>query len=149
LAPPSQVQQQQRSGRVPIGGWSEPAPTNAPVADEPVEAVFRMNENPILPARIFFFFSPLFYPKIFPLLPTTYLPPPTYHLPPPSYLPPTNPSAPHSIARAPKTLSESKLGPRELGARAWSRGAWSKSRGALLGAGASSRGAAGAHAKPR
>jgi hypothetical protein len=78
-------------------GWSELAATNAPVADEPVEAVFQMNENPILPARIFFFFPPLLYPKIFPpptspLLPTIYLPPPTYHLPPPSYLPPTNPS---------------------------------------------------------
>jgi len=31
-------------------GWSELAPTNAPVADEPVEAVFWMDENPILPA---------------------------------------------------------------------------------------------------
>ncbi len=67
----------------PNQGWSELVATNAPVADEPVEAVFRMNENPILPARIFIFFPPLLYPKIFPLLPTTYLPPPTYHLPTP------------------------------------------------------------------
>ncbi len=76
-------------------GWSELAPTNAPVADELVEAVFWMDENPILPARFFFFFPPLLYPKIFPR--------PTYHLPPPSYLPPTNPTPPHSIARALKT----------------------------------------------
>jgi hypothetical protein len=109
LAPPSQVQQQQRSGRVPIGGWSEPAPTNAPVADEPVEAVFRMNENPILPARIFFFFSPLLYPKIFP--------PPTYHLPPPSYLPPTNPSPPSLHRQSSRDVERE---------RAWSRGAWSR-----------------------
>jgi len=61
-----------------------------------------MNENPILPARIIIFFPPLLYPKIFP--------PPTYLLPPPSYLPPTNPSPPHSIARAPETLSGNKLG---------------------------------------
>jgi hypothetical protein len=54
-----------------------------------------MDENPILPARFFFFFPPLLYPKIFPR--------PTYHLPPPSYLPPTNPTPPHSIARALKT----------------------------------------------
>ncbi len=68
-------------GRVPTGpvraghGWSELVATNARVADEPVDAVFRMNENPILPARIFIFFSPLLYPKIFPC--------PTYHLPTP------------------------------------------------------------------
>ncbi len=97
-------------------GWTELAATNAPVADEPVEAVFRMNENPILPTWIFFFFPPLLYPKIFPpptspLLPTTYQPLP-----------------PHSIARAPETLNKSELG-------AWSR----------LGAGASLElGAAGA-----
>jgi len=36
--------------RVVVVGWSELAPTNAPVADEPVEAVFWMDENPILPA---------------------------------------------------------------------------------------------------
>jgi hypothetical protein len=45
-----------------------------------------MDENPILPARFFFFFPPLLYPKIFPR--------PTYHLPPPSYLPPTTPTPP-------------------------------------------------------
>ncbi len=117
-------------------GWSELAATNAPVADEPVEAVFRMNENPILPARIFFFFHLFSTPKFSPLLPTTSLPPPTYHLPPPSYLPPTSPLLPttyqplppHSITRAPETLSGSELG------------AWSQ-----LGAGASLElGAAGA-----
>jgi hypothetical protein len=94
-------------------GWSELAPTNAPVADEPVEAVFWMDENPILPARFFFFFSHLFStPKFYPVLPTTYLTPsylpptsprPPYHLPPPSYLPPTNPTPPHSIAGVPET----------------------------------------------
>ncbi len=71
-------------------GWSELAPTNAPVADEPVEAVFRMNENPILPTRIYFF-STSSLPQNFP---PSYLPPPTYHLPPPSYLPPTSPLTP-------------------------------------------------------
>ncbi len=76
-------------------GWSELAATNAPVADEPVEAVFRMNENPILPAQIFYFFSTSSLPQNFPpLLPTTSLPPPTYHLPPPSYLPPPSPLLP-------------------------------------------------------
>jgi hypothetical protein len=83
---------------LPLDGWSELAATNAPIADEPVEAVFRMNKNPILPARIIFFFPPLLYPKIFPL-PTYFLPPlsylpstshpPTYHLPTP---PPLTPS---------------------------------------------------------
>ncbi len=77
----------------------------------------------------FYFFFHLFStPKFSPLLPTTSFPPPTYHLPPPSYLPPTSPLLPttyqplppHSIARAPETLSGSELG-------AWSR----------LGAGAS------------
>jgi len=94
-------------------GWSEPAATNAPVADEPVEAVFRMNKNLILPVRIYIYFPPLLYPKIFP--------PPTYLLPPPSYLPPTNPSPPHSIVRAQETSSGSELGGElggELGARA-------------------------------
>ncbi len=59
-----------------------------------------MNENPILPARIFFFFPPLFYPKIFPR--------PTYHLPTPP------PSLHQPELLAPETLSESELG-------AWSR----------------------------
>jgi hypothetical protein len=35
-------------------GWSELAPTNAPVEDEPVQPVLRMN---ILPARCVFFFT--------------------------------------------------------------------------------------------
>jgi len=47
-------------------GWSELAATNAPVEDERVQPVLRMN---ILPARGVFFFSPLLCP--------TYLPPPT------------------------------------------------------------------------
>jgi len=86
-------------------GWSELAATNAPVADEPVEAVFRMNKNPILPTRIYLF-PPLLYPKISPFLPTTYQP-----------LPP-----PHSIARAPKTSSGSELGAASLEqGSGWSR----------------------------
>ncbi len=73
-------------------GWSELAPTNAPVEDEPVQPVLRMN---ILPARCVFFFSPLLCPTYLPppippptspILPTTYLPPPTLNLPPlPTY----------------------------------------------------------------
>ncbi len=83
-------------------GWSELAATNAPIADEPIEAVFQMNENPILLARIIYFFStsslpqnfpPSYLPSTTPLLPTTYQPLPA-----------------HSITRAPETLSESKLG---------------------------------------
>jgi hypothetical protein len=80
-----------------------------------------MDKNPILPARFFFFFPPLLYPKIFPR-PTYHLPPPvlpTTYLP-PSYLPPTNPSPTHSIARAPETLSGSELGAGAVGASAWS-----------------------------
>ncbi len=93
--------------RLVLLGWSEPAAPNAPVADEPVEAVFRMNENPILPACIYIFFPPPLYPKIFP--------PPTYHLP--------TPPAPHSIARASETSSGSELGAgaEAVGARACSR----------------------------
>ncbi len=123
---------------MPTRGWSEPAATNAPVQDEPVEVVLRMNKNPILLALMDFFFPPLLCPKISPpptyhlppsptyhLPPPSYLPPtplPTYHLPPPSYLPLTNPSPLHSIARAPETLNGSELGAGvgAVGARAWS-----------------------------
>jgi hypothetical protein len=56
-------------------GWSELAPTNAPVEDEPIQPVLRMN---ILLARCVFFFF------------TSFLP----HLPPQSYLPPTSPLLP-------------------------------------------------------
>jgi len=73
-------------------GWNEPAATNAPVEDEPVQPGLRMN---ILPARQDFFFHLLSAPKFF----TSPL------LPPPSYLPPTNPTPLHSIARAPETSS--------------------------------------------
>ncbi len=60
-----------------------------------------MNENPILPARIYIYFPTPSLPQNFP----------------PSYLPPTNPSPPppHSIARAPETSSGSELGAGELG----------------------------------
>ncbi len=60
-------------------GWSEPAATNAPVEDEPVQPVLRMN---ILLARRDFFFHLLSAPKFStsPLLPTTYQPhPPSLH----------------------------------------------------------------------
>ncbi len=74
-------------------GWSEPAATNAPVEDEPVQPVLRMN---ILPARRDFFFHLLSAPKFStsPLLPTTYQPHP-----------------PHSITRAPETSSGCGAGP--------------------------------------
>ncbi len=66
-------------------GWNEPAATNAPVEDEPVQPVLRMN---ILPARGVFFSSllcptylpPPIPPPTSPLLPTTYEPhPPSLH----------------------------------------------------------------------
>ncbi len=87
-------------------GWSEPAATNAPIVDELVAVVFRMNENPILPARIYIFFPPLLYPKIFP--------PPTYHLPTP---PPLTPSPKLQIRRAGASLEQGSL---EQGS-GWSR----------------------------
>ncbi len=86
-----------------------------PVQDEPVEAVLRIYKNPILPARMDFFFFTSSLPQKFP----------------PSYLPPTNPSPPRSIARVPEMSSGSKLGAGAgvVGARAWSlelgAGAWS------------------------
>jgi hypothetical protein len=64
-----------------VSGWSEPAANNAPAEDGAVEAVFRMNQKHILPARITNFFQPLLCPKKFP-----YLPLPPSHLPAPSYL---------------------------------------------------------------
>ncbi len=60
-------------------GWSEPAATNAPVEDEPVQPVLRMN---ILPACRDFLFHLLSAPKFStsPLLPTTSQPhPPSLH----------------------------------------------------------------------
>jgi hypothetical protein len=89
-------------------GWSEPAAINAPVEDEPVQPVLRMN---ILPAPSGFFFSLplcpeiLYLPPTSPLLPSSLLSP---LLPPPS-LPPTyhlpTPPPPHSITKALETLS--------------------------------------------
>ncbi len=61
-------------------GWSELAATNAPVEDEPIKPVLRMN---ILLARYVFFFHLFSAPPTSPVLPTTYLPPPTLNLPPP------------------------------------------------------------------
>jgi hypothetical protein len=103
--------------RVSFHGWSEPAATNAPVEDEPVQPVLRMN---ILPARRDCFFHLLSAPKFS----TSPL------LPPPSYLPPTNATPPHSIARAPETSSGCGAGAgavaveRELELWPWS-GSWS------------------------
>jgi len=73
-----------------------------------------MNENPILPTRIYIFFPPLLYPKIFPPL--------TYHLPLPSYLPSTSPFLPTTYQPLPPSLhrQSSRDVERE---RAWSRGA--------------------------
>ncbi len=87
-------------------GWSELAATNAPIADEPVEAVFQMNENPILPAQIIFFFHLFSTPKFSPLLPTFYLPPPTYHLPTP---PPLTPSPELKKRPAGESLEQGNL----------------------------------------
>jgi hypothetical protein len=124
-------------------GWSELAPTNAPVADELVEAVFWMDENPILPARFFFFFSTSSLPQNFP---PSYLPPtsprPTYHLPPPSYLPPTSPRPTYHLPppsylppTTPTPPSLHRQSSRDLG-RLWS-GSWSCGYGAgAAGAGA-------------
>jgi hypothetical protein len=94
-------------------GWSEPAATNAPVEDEPVQTVLRMN---ILPAHRDFFFHLLSASKFFtsPLLPTpSYLPPTKPN--PPSYLhPPTyhlsTPPPRHSIAKALETSSGCGVG---------------------------------------
>jgi hypothetical protein len=92
-----------------------------------------MDENPILPAGFFFFFSTSSLPQNFP---PSYLPPtsprPTYHLPPPSYLPPTNPTPPHSIARAPETSGGCGAG---AGAVELERNCWSWSGVAGVGAG--------------
>jgi len=97
-------------------GWNEPAATNAPVDDEPVEAVLGMNQKHILPTRKYCFFPPLLCPKIFlSYLPPSHLPPPSYlhlplptsHLPPPSYMPP--PTS-HSVTRAWEQSSVSRRG---------------------------------------
>jgi hypothetical protein len=62
-------------------GWSEPTATNAPIEDDPVQPVLRMN---ILLAQGVFFFhlfsAPPTSPLLSPLLPTTYEPhPPSLH----------------------------------------------------------------------
>jgi hypothetical protein len=95
-------------------GWSEPATFNAPVEDEPVQLILRMN---ILPALRDFFFHLLSAQKFStsPLLPTpSYLPPtkstPLSYLHPPTYHLPTPP--PHSIAKAPETSSGCGAGAR-------------------------------------
>ncbi len=71
-------------------GWSEPAATNAPVEDEPIQPVLRMN---ILPARRDFFLDLLSALKFStsPFLPT------------PSYLPPTKPTPPPTSTLLPTT----------------------------------------------
>jgi hypothetical protein len=46
-------EEREESSRIPdTRGWSEPAATNAPVEDEPVEPLSRMNIS--LPASVFF-----------------------------------------------------------------------------------------------
>jgi hypothetical protein len=107
-------------------GWSELAATNAPVADEPVEAVSGWTKIPSsLPEFYLFFFHLFSTPNFFPVLPNTYLPPPTYHLPTP----------PPSLHRQSSCLQRRWAGVSlELGA-AWSGnelGAWNE-----LGAGTS------------
>ncbi len=77
-----------------IDGWSELAATNAPVEDEPVQPVLRMNI--LLVGGVFFFFTSSLPHLPPPSYPPSYLPNPTYHLP-----PPYEPHPPlHSIARA-------------------------------------------------
>ncbi len=105
-------------------GWSEPAATNAPVEDEPVQLVLRMN---ILLARRDFFFRLLSAPKFStsPLLPT------------PSYLPPTKPTPPPTSTLLPTTYqphppSLHRQSSRDL-ERLWS-GSWSCGCGARAGA---------------
>ncbi len=93
-------------------GWSEPAATNAPVQDEPVEVVLRMNKNPILLALMDFFFPPLLCPKIFP----------------PPYLPPTSPLLPTTYQPLPPSLHRQNSRNIEWErAWSWSRSCWSRS----------------------
>jgi len=58
----------------PNFGWSEPAATSAPVQDEAIQAILRINQKHILPCPRFLVLS-LF--KSFSLLPTS--PPPLPH----------------------------------------------------------------------
>jgi hypothetical protein len=121
----------QKLGFIQLDAWSEPAATNAPVQDEPIEAVLRMNKNPILLARMDFFFSPLLCPKI--------SPPPTYHLPTP---PPLTPSPELQRRRAGTSLElEPGLLEQELGVT----GAW---RLELLEQGSCGWSRSGTHAGP-
>jgi hypothetical protein len=95
-----------------------------------------MNENPILPARIYIFFPPLFYPKIFHPL--------TYHLPPPSYLPSTSPLLPTTYQPLPPLIPLPELQRCRAGV--------SLEQGSLEGSleqRAWSKGAAGAEARPK
>ncbi len=123
-------------------GWSELTATNAPVEDEPVEPVLRMNIS--LPACVFFFPDPpcpkilyqknslpppSYLPSTSPLLPTTYLQPPTYRLPTP---PPLTPETSSSCGAGAMVVE------RELELWLWS-GSWSCGCGA--GAGAARAGA--------
>jgi len=88
-------------GKLGPDGWSEPAATNAPVEDEPVQPVLRMNIS--LPVEIFF--SPPLYPEIL------YLPPPTYPL-----LPTTYQAHPPSLHR------QSSRDLKQLWSKSWSCG---------------------------
>jgi hypothetical protein len=54
-------------------GWSEPVATNAPVEDEAVQAVLRMNQKHVLPYPKVLVFSAYSLPQCFSLLPTSLL----------------------------------------------------------------------------
>ncbi len=75
------------SGLIPLLGWNEPVATSAPVQDEAIQAILRLNQKHILfpYPRIF---QPPSLPQNFPLLPTS--PPPTSFISFPN----------HSISRA-------------------------------------------------
>jgi hypothetical protein len=102
------------------GAWSELTATNAPVEDEPVEPVLRMNIS--LPACVFFFPDPpcpkILYQK--------------NSLPPPSYLPSTSPLLPTAYQPHPPSLQRPRAAV-ELELWLWS-GSWSCGCGAGAGA---------------
>ncbi len=94
-------------------GWSEPATTNAPVEDEPVQPILRMN---IISARRDFFFHLLSAPKFS----TSPL------LPPPSDLPPTNPTPPSLHRQNSRDLERLWSGSWSGWSWSWSGWSWSE-----------------------
>jgi hypothetical protein len=116
LLEPTQLSNVELTIKWEFCGWSEPAATNAPVEDEPIQPVLRMN---ILPARRdFFFISSALKFSTSPLLPTpSYLPPTKPN--PPSYLhPPTYHPHPPSLHR------QSSRDLERLWSRSWSSWSW-------------------------